>query len=366
MSESKFDVTAALSKKKAELEGQIEKAAQETAPAEKTNSAGIAGNWGSETPATEEEKRRFAAVSGPDLVDLPEEERRELQLSGLWVLKDQLHLESKDDEGLRETARTAEKMLFLSRVPQVRDWASRIFVRAHIHYAIQHGENIRDPMACELSDIPDTIAALQRRKEALPERGDPKKKKVNLIVCLVMLAAMAAVWFIPAISALFTEENVSNALMAIGVIAVIAAFFIGGFGGSAVVLVLYALLVAGLQAILPMALLGKVLVLLLLGSIGFFAFRKYAGEAKKLKPAQVRRRADELTALNVEVERCISYINGLEEQVDACLQKYTSERESSAGGEAAFKAASMKNNLEKYKERLRKQRGTLRLLVPSR
>ena len=364
MGESSFDVMAALSKKKTELEDQIKQAVKQTSPTAGMSPSEAEEFWGVLTPgpATEEDKKSFRAVSGPDLVDLPEEERHKLLLSGLRLLEPE---PKGGEKGLREAACDAEKTLFLCRTPGGRERSAGVMGIAYLLYAARRRDTAKDPMACDLGDIPDTIASLRKRKDALPKLGDAKTKKKNLIVFFVMLAAMAAVLFIPAIAGLFTEENVNNALMAIGVIAVIVAFFIAGFGGSVVVLLVYALLVAGLQAILPMAILGKVLVLLVLGCIGVFAFRKYAKEAKKLSPALRRRRADELAALRVDVDRCIRYINGLQAQVDLYLEESTSNQNANATEKEKAAKEIAEARIRQYAEKLKKQRGELRRLLPS-
>ena len=364
MGESSFDVMAALSKKKTELEDQIKQAVKQTSP-----TAGMSPSEAEELlsalapgPATEEDKKSFRAVFGPDLVDLPEEERHKLLLSGLRLLNPEPR---GGEKGLREAACDAEKTLFLCRTPGGRERSAGVMGIAYLLFAARRRDTAKDPMACDLGDIPDTIASLRKRKDALPELGDAKTKKKNLIVFFVMLAAMAAVLFIPAIAGLFTEENVNNALMAIGVIATIVAFFIAGIGGSVAVLVGFALLVAILQFFLPLEFVGKILVLLVLGAIGFTSFRKYAKEAKKLSPVLRRRRADELAALRTDVDRCIRYIDGLEAQVDLYLKESTSNQNANATEKEKAAKEIAEERIRQYAEKLKKQRGELRRLLPS-
>ena len=364
MGENRFDVMAALTKKKTELEDQIKQAVKQTSPTAGMSPSEAEEFWGVLTPgpATEEDKKSFRAVSGPDLVDLPEEERHKLLLSGLRLLDP---TPKGGEKGLREAACDAEKTLFLCRTPRGRERSAEVMAIAYLLYAARRRDTAKDPMACDLGEIPDTMEALRERKDALPERGDAKTKKMNLIVFLVMAAAMAAVLFIPAIAGLFTEDNVSNALMAIGVIATIVAFFIAGIGGSVAVLVGFALLVTVLQSFLPLEFVGKILVLLVLGAIGFTSFRKYAEEAKKLSPALRRRRADELSALRVDVDRCIRYINGLEEQVDLYLEESTSNQNANATEEEKLAKEKAEARIRQYAEKLKKQRAELWGLLPS-
>ena len=364
MGENRFDVMAALTKKKTELEGQIKQAAKQTAPTAGMSPSEAEEFWGVLIPdsATEEDKKSFRAVSGPDLVDLPEEERHKLLLSGLRLLNP---TPKGGEKGLREAACDAEKTLFLCRTPRGRERSAEVMAIAYLLFAVRRRDTAKDPMACDLGEIPNTIEALRERKDALPERGDAKRKKRNLIVFLVMAAAMAAVLFIPAIAGLFTEENVSNALMAIGVIATIVAFFIAGIGGSVAVLVGFALLVTVLQFFLPMEFVGKILVLLVLGAIGFASFRKYAEEVKNLSSERVRRRADELSALRVDVDRCIRYINGLEEQVDLYLKESTSNQNANATEEEKLAKENAEARIRQYAEKLKYQRAELWGLLPS-
>ena len=273
--------------------------------------------------ATEEDKKRFGPATGASLVDITEEQRKEMLLSGRRVLREQMKDLPEDKERSRTAALSAEKVLFLCDTESDRWYAAEKLMVAHSKHGLTMITKSSKKRTLEglLSSVPDALASIRNRVSALPETGSRRTQLFDLVLFFVMLVVMAMVHFHPTLAALFTEDNVYNALMVVGTIGTIAVFFIGGFGGAIAFLVIYALIVAGLQAIMPIALAGKLLVLLILGLIAIFSFRGYAKESKKLRPATRKRRADEIAVLKAEAAKWRTYAETIVNQVDTYLKE---------------------------------------------
>lgn len=273
--------------------------------------------------ATEEDRKRFGAATGAGLLDMTEAQREEMLLSGRRVLREQMKDLPEDKERSRTAALSAEKVLFLCDTESDRWYAAEKLMVAHSKHGLTMITKSSQKRTLEglLSSVPDALASIRNRVSALPETGSRKKQIFNLVLFFAMLVVMALVHFHPALAALFTEENVYDALVAVGAIATIVMFFVGGFWGAVAFLVIFALILTGLQAIMPIAMVGKLLVLLILGLIAFFSFRGYAKESKKLRPATRKRRADEIAALKAEAATWRTYTETIVKQVDAFLKE---------------------------------------------
>lgn len=273
--------------------------------------------------ATEEDRKRFGAATGAGLLDMTEAQREEMLLSGRRVLREQMKDLPEDKERSRTAALSAEKVLFLCDTESDRWYAAEKLMVAHSKHGLTMITKSSQKRTLEglLSSVPDALASIRNRVSALPETGSRKKQIFNLVLFFAMLVVMALVHFHPALAALFTEENVYDALVAVGAIATIVMFFVGGFWGAVAFLVIFALILTGLQAIMPIAMVGKLLVFLILGLIAFFSFRGYAKESKKLRPATRKRRADEIAALKAEAATWRTYTETIVKQVDAFLKE---------------------------------------------
>lgn len=326
MGESSFDIIAALNKKKAELEGQIKEATKETTPP--TEMAGPSGIEKSRTvfspaPVTEEDKKRFTAVSGPDLAALPEQEQRMMESVGKRVLREQMDKIKEGNSAADAAAATAEKMLYLSQNRADRWNAAEDLMVAHSKKGLTYIVHSTDTRSLEglCGGFPETIAGVRSRVKDLPETGSKGWRTTCLLITLAMVAVALLVFLHPGIAALFTEERVEDVLVAVGAIATIAMFFLGGFWGAAITLVVLALLFAGAQAIMPLALFGKLLVVLVAAVIGIFTFSMYCDENRKLKPEIIRKRSDDLAWIRKEAEKCRRYGKGLIRQVETYLKE---------------------------------------------
>ena len=98
-------------------------------------------------------------------------------------------------------------------------------------------------------------------------------------------------------------------------------FFIAGFWGAVIFLVVCALLFAGAQAIMPLALFGRLLVLLILGAVALFGFARSSKERKLLTPERIKSRADAMAEIRAEAGKCRTYGDTLLRQIDTHLKE---------------------------------------------
>lgn len=269
---------------------------------------------------TAEDAAKFSALQGTALLALPDEETDEHCLMGLIQLAGQMKNVEKEPDA---AAVTAEKVLFLATTRTERWQAAEDLMVTASKKGLTMINKSTGKRTLEglLGQLPDTLGKLRGRINRLPEAGSRSKHAVSLVVLALMVVAMLLVLFHPAISGLFTNDNVYDVAILVGAIATILVFFFVGFWPAVATLVVAALLMAGVEAIMPLALFGKLLVLLVLAVIAAWAFWRARKEGAKLTKDVLRRRAEELEEIWLETELCGRYVEHLAKQVDELLRE---------------------------------------------
>ena len=274
--------------------------------------------------ATEADRKNFGELQGVSLVDTTPEQRKNMLLSGRRVLREQMK-DLKDEEKTASSAaaKSAEKVLFLSDSKWHRWSAAEDLIVAHSKYGLTKITKSSQKRTLEslLGYVPETVSKLRSRKDSLTEIGSSGMRAFGLLLALLAVAAIVLLQVHPTLIALFTEDNVYQALLVIGSIATIIMFFVGGFWGAGIFLVVYALVLGGLQMIIPLAILGKLLVLLVVALIAFFGLRTFFKENKKLSASVRKRRAQEIDALRADAAKLRRYVDTLAKQVDDFLKE---------------------------------------------
>ena len=266
--------------------------------------------------ATEADRKNFGELQGVSLVDTTPEQRKNMLLSGRRVLREQMKdLKDEDKTASSAAAKSAEKVLFLSDSKWHRWSAAEDLIVAHSKYGLTKITKSSQKRTLEslLGYVPETVSKLRSRKDALPEIGSSGMRAFGLLLALLAVAAIVLLQVHPTLIALCTED--------IGSVATIIMFFVGGFWGAGIFLVVYALVLGGLQMIIPLAILGKLLVLLVVALIAFFGLRTFFKENKKLSASVRKRRAQEIDALRADAAKLRSYVDTLAKQVDDFLKE---------------------------------------------
>ncbi|MBE6918363.1 MAG: hypothetical protein E7469_01605 [Ruminococcaceae bacterium] len=278
----------------------------------------------SESPELQEELR---TTPGSQIAALPKEKQSDLALAGISLLRKQMDNAEKDPDA---AAATAEKMLYLADSAYFR-WAAveKLIVVASKKKLTKvvkaTGTRSLEGFCGQLRGEVDGVRS---RASALPEIGSRGKRTAMLVLAVLMVAAAAMVLLNPTVSGWFTDESVKDFAVAVCAILVIAAFFLAGLWGSVAVLVVMALLMAGAEAIMPLALFGKLLVLLVLAIVAILALRSFLKESSKLTAAVRARRASQIAALRTEEKQIRAYGEKLLEQMDAYLKEDEAEQDS--------------------------------------
>ena len=275
-----------------------------------------------EERVSEQEKRRFESVRGVDLTALSAQERSTMENLDKRILREQMGDSEQDKSIAGDAAEVADKVLYLASSRVDRWDAVEDIVVAHSKMGLTKIARSTDTRTLKelRGQFPNTVAGVRSRVEKLPEIGNRGKRIRNLVLGVVMAALMTQVLFTPYVVALFTAGRVYDVLVGVGALGTIAMFFIAGFWGAVIFLVVCALLMAGAEAIMPLALFGRLLVLLILGAIAIFGFVRSGKEKKLLTPERIKSRADAMAEIRAEAEKCRTYGNALIHQIDTHLK----------------------------------------------
>ena len=168
---------------------------------------------------------------------------------------------------------------------------------------------------------------------------------------MLLALAVAAMFLVPGVSALLTDDLMETVVMAMGVIVMVASYFLVGFWGAAGIMVVFALLVVGGTSIMPMALFGKLLVTLVAVVIVFFCLRAARRESTKLTSEAVQRRKDAVETVRRDAERGYRYADTLVKQIDRFLKE---DKPLQAGREEKSKShhEALYSYIEQYSKRV--------------
>lgn len=313
-----------------------------------------------ESPELQEELR---TTPGSQIAALPEERQTRLSLAGISLMKKQMNDVEKDPDA---AAATAEKMLYLADSAYLRWEAVEGLIVASSQKGLTSrskstGARTLDGLCGQLSG---EINGVRSRADALPEIGSRGKRTAMLVLAVLVVAAAALVLLHPTVSGWFTDESVKDFAVAVCAILVIAAFFLAGLWGSVAVLVVMALLMAGAEAIMPLALFGKLLVLLVLAVVAILALRSSLKESSKLTAAVFARRASQIETLRTEVTRIRVYGKKLLEQMDTYL-KEDEKKQDSRSDESREHHDKIREYAKQYRSKVNGELNRLNNIVPS-
>jgi len=267
--------------------------------------------------------REYTERQGTALLDMPEDKLRFERSLGLLVLHQQLKKRKEDPDAL---AVSAEKMLFLSEKPiERREAAKALVASAYEKDVVKIPSDDRRQLKSVPGQLPDMLEGLRDRVKALPETGSRAIQIFSLVVMLAAVFAVLQIFINPTVAGWFTYEGVRNVLVGIGAILTVALFFVGGFIAAALGLVGTALVFFVLDKLLPLAALGKWVVILILAVIAFVGLMSAVGQQEMLKKDVVRRRAEQLRELKKEAGRCRTYVNRLTGRVADFLREDKAE-----------------------------------------
>ena len=300
--------------------------------------------------ATEEEKQRWQALRGIDLAALSEQEQAQMLQIGRKIL-DEL------DEDIAAhpdaAAEAAERVLFLARSYKDRWEALETLIIAASKKGLTEINNSTNKRTLKgmVGKVDIEKRQISDAKGNIPEPGHPFKRGFCRVVAVLLALAVAAMFLVPGVSALLTDDLMETVVMAMGVIVMVASYFLVGFWGAAGIMVVFALLVVGGTSIMPMALFGKLLVTLVAVVIVFFCLRAARRESTKLTSEAVQRRKDAVETVRRDAERGYRYADTLVKQIDRFLKE---DKPLQAGREEKSKShhEALYSYIEQYSKRV--------------